>query len=144
MSAEGDAQKYPRVVDQNFNGAEPFFRGGHHSLHLFDLTHVCVDQNRAPPASAYLLGNTMGGALVVEPVDRDIGPDRGEFQRHSPADALLCARDQNHLASELHVQPLRFDAQNRTSLALQRGPSITAVTVAIVLTEPPRSDPAIP
>jgi hypothetical protein len=63
-----------------------------------------LNQNRAPSAGAYLIGNTLRGGIVIEPVDRHVGTSGSKFQRHRAADPLLRPRDQNHLASELHVQ----------------------------------------
>jgi hypothetical protein len=101
---KGDAREDPGVVDQDVNRAEPILAGGHHCLHLPNFANVSLDQDRASSASVYLLCHTLGGALVIEPVDRDIGPDCGELQRHRTADALLRPRDQDHLASETHVE----------------------------------------
>jgi hypothetical protein len=36
--------------------------------------------------------------------DRRVCASGSKFQRHRAADPLLCPRDQNHFASELHVQ----------------------------------------
>ena len=71
---------------------------------MFYPSHVRLDQNRAPSAGAYLIGNTLCGGIVIEPVDRDVGAGGGKFQRHRAADPLLRPSDQNHLASQLHVQ----------------------------------------
>jgi hypothetical protein len=89
-------------------GPSPSWTGTNIRLHLPDLAEVCLDQDRAPTASAYPIGETFGGAIIIEPVERHVGTSRSKFQRHCAADALLCARDQNHLASELHTQPPRM------------------------------------
>jgi hypothetical protein len=76
----------------------------HHCLHLRYLAHVGLDQNRAPSAGPHLTGDTLGGTVVVEPIDRDVGASCGKLQRHRAADPLLRPCDQNHPASELHIQ----------------------------------------
>jgi len=101
---EGDARKYPRVVDQNVDGAEPILDGRHHGLNLLYLAHVRSDQDLPPSAGAYLIGDALGSSLVVEPIDRHVGASRGKLQRHRAADALLRPGYQNHLASEIHVE----------------------------------------
>src|SRR5204863_8122782 len=75
------------------------------------LARVCLDQDRTTSAGAYLISNTLGCAKVIEPVDRDVGASGGKLQRHGSTDPLLGPCHQNHLSSELHVQPPRFDAR---------------------------------
>jgi hypothetical protein len=41
----------------------------------------------------YLVGDTLGGATVVEPIDRHIGASSRKLQRHCAADALLRSCD---------------------------------------------------
>jgi hypothetical protein len=75
----------------------------HHCFDLLYPAHIGLDQDRAPALSAYLVGDTLGGAIVIEPVDRHVGARGGKFARHRTADPLLRPRDQNDLASQLHV-----------------------------------------
>jgi len=70
---EWDAGEHRGVVDQDVDRAEPLLGGRHHRLHLFHLADICLDQNRPPSAGAYLIRNTLGGPLIIEPVDRDVG-----------------------------------------------------------------------
>jgi hypothetical protein len=52
---------------------------------------------------AHSIGDAFRSALVIEPVDRDIGTRRGKFDRHRAADPLLRPCDQDHLAGALHL-----------------------------------------
>jgi hypothetical protein len=52
---------------------------------------------RAPSAGAYLVGNTAGGNIAIEPVDCHVGASSSKLQRHSAADPLLSSRDKDHL-----------------------------------------------
>jgi hypothetical protein len=81
---------------------------------LLQLPHIRLDQNRAPSEGADLIGNPLGGTIVIEPVDRDVGPNRGKFQSHSPTDPLLRPRDQNHFAGQLHVSVPLIRVQTET------------------------------
>jgi hypothetical protein len=75
----------------------------HHCFDLLYPAHIGLDQGRAPALGAYLVSNTLGGAIVIEPVDRHVGAHRGKFARHRTADPLLRPRDQNDSTSQLHV-----------------------------------------
>jgi hypothetical protein len=72
-------------------------------LDLLYPAHIGLDQDGAPALGAYLMGDTLGGTIVIEPVDRYVGTRRRKFARHRTADPLLSPRDQNDLASQLHV-----------------------------------------
>jgi hypothetical protein len=100
---ERDARKHSGIVDQSVDWTEPLLGRQHHCLDLLYPAHVGLDQDRAPAVGAYLVGGTLGGAIVIEPVDRHVGTRRGKFARHRTADPLLCPRDQNDLASQLRV-----------------------------------------
>jgi len=111
---ERDAGKHSGVVDQNVDRAEPFLGGRNHRPHLLQLPQICLDQHRSPSARVYRIGNPLGGAVVIEPVDRDVGPNRGKFQCHSATDPLLRPRDQNHFAGQLHVSVPLIRVQTET------------------------------
>jgi hypothetical protein len=51
------------------------------SPHSLYLAHVGLDQDRASTAGVYLVGCTLGGAIVIEPVDRHVGASGSKFQR---------------------------------------------------------------
>jgi hypothetical protein len=53
---------------------------------------------------AYSIEDAFRSALVIEPVDRDLGTRNGKFDRHRAADPLLRSGDQDHLAGALHVR----------------------------------------
>jgi len=42
--------------------------------------------------------------MVIQPIDRHVGLGGGKIQRSRAAAPLLRPRNQNYLASELHVQ----------------------------------------
>ena len=79
-----------------------------------DADNVRVDAQH----SRVLVGYGKGALAVIDPATRtkvadirlkghpvrDVGASSCKFQHHSAADPLLRPRDQNHLASELHVQ----------------------------------------
>jgi hypothetical protein len=120
-------------------------------LDLLYPAHVGLDQDRAPALGAYLVGDTLGGASVIEPVDRYIGTRRGKFARHRAADPLLRPRDQNDLASQLHISdsfdpdldrdfPANFDDRinGKPEVRGMQGLQISPGRACAVLPFPPR------
>ena len=100
---ERDAREHSGIVDQNLDRPEPPLGGGHHRLRLLDISDVCLDGQCTPSMAAHFIGDGVRSALVIEPVDRDVGTRSGKFDRHCAADPLLRPSDQDHLASALHV-----------------------------------------
>jgi hypothetical protein len=73
-------------------------------LRLRDIGDVCLDHQRTPSVAAHLIGDAFRSALVIEPVDRDIGTRSGKFDGHRAADPLLRPGDQDRLAGALHLR----------------------------------------
>jgi len=105
---EAHARKHTGVVDQNVDRTEPLLDGRYHGPHLLQPAHIGLDEECAPTAGAYLIGDTLRRALVIEPVDRHVGARSGKFACHRATDPLLRARDQNHLVGQLHFHPPRM------------------------------------
>ena len=90
---ERDARKHSGIVDQSVDWAEPLLGRQYHRLDLLYPAHVGLDQDRAPALGAYLVSDTLGGGIVIEPVDRHVGTRGSKFARHRTTDPLLRPRD---------------------------------------------------
>ena len=95
---ERHAREHADIVDQHVDRSELRLDRRHDRLDLGELADVAPHRQRTAPARPDLIGDVVRRALVVEPVDRDIGARSSAAQGDRPPDPLLCPGHQNHFA----------------------------------------------
>ena len=88
---ERDTGEYAGIVDQHVDWPEPLLSGRYNGPRLRYPADI-RQQDCAAPVSTDIDGDAFRVALMVEPVDRDIGPGFGELDRHGAADPRAAPR----------------------------------------------------
>src|SRR5512144_3172364 len=105
---ERRAREDARVVDQDVGRTEPGAHRGDQRLHVPGPRDVTLDGEGPAPERPDLPGHALGRPRVVEKVQADIRSLARHAERNGPADPLLRARDERHLARESHPFPPIF------------------------------------
>ena len=92
-----------RVVDHDVETSEGADGGGDEPLEVLVLADVGVDADRLVAEGDDLLLEVLGRLLVRHVVDDDVGPGRGETERHRLADAAVASGDDGHLSVQCHL-----------------------------------------
>jgi hypothetical protein len=91
------------VVDQDLGRAKLIDRVGHHPFDLDEPRDIRADEMDAATCLLDAACHCLGGRLVVEPGECNVGTCLGERECDGSADALLRTGDQRDLACQFHA-----------------------------------------